>query len=83
MFEEEAMDRAVHINRLAHLGSNLGLLALWLPLGLGIVACGVGVVALSRGREVSPAASRRALIALILSAVPGSLCTLCYLAFSV
>ena len=76
------MDRAVHITHLAHLGSSFGLLLLWLPLGLGIVACGVSVAALTRGREVSPASSRRALIALILSAVPGSLCTLWYLAFS-
>ena len=59
------------------------LLLFWLPLGLGAVACGVGVVTLACSRECDPDAHRRALIALILSAVPGCLCTLWYLAFSV
>lgn len=70
------------ILQLARLGGSFSLLLLWLPLGLGVVACGVSVATLARGRKVSPAASRRALIVLILSAVPGSLCTLWYLASS-
>lgn len=55
------------------------LLLFWLPIGLGAVACGIGVVTLAWSRERSPEASRRALIALLLSVVPGCLCTLWYL----
>lgn len=57
-------------------------LLFWLPLGLGAVACSIGVITLAYGRERDPDASRRALIALILSAIPGCLCTLWYVAFS-
>jgi hypothetical protein len=55
------------------------LLLFWLPIGLGTAACGIGVVTLAWSRERSPEASRRALIALLLSVVPGCLCTLWYL----
>jgi hypothetical protein len=58
------------------------LLLFWLPIGLGAVACSVGVLTLACGRECSPEASRRALIALILGIVPGCLCALWYLAFA-
>ena len=58
------------------------LLLFWLPLGLGAVACSIGVITLACSRERDPDASRRALIALILSAIPGCLCTLWYVAFS-
>jgi predicted small integral membrane protein len=58
------------------------MLLFWLPLGLGAVACSTGVVTLACSRERDPDASRRALIALTLSAVPGCLCTLWYIAFS-
>ena len=60
----------------------VSLLLFWLPLGLGAVACSIGVITLACGREHDPDASRRALIALILSAIPGCLCTLWYVAFS-
>ncbi len=60
----------------------VNLLLFWLPLGLGAVACSIGVVTLACGRECDPDASRRALVALILSAVPGCLCTLWYAAIS-
>jgi hypothetical protein len=59
------------------------LLLFWLPLGLGGIACGAGVVTVATSRERDPDAHRRALIALVLSAIPGCLCTLWYLAFSV
>jgi hypothetical protein len=58
------------------------LLLFWLPIGLGAVACGVGVLTLACGRECAPEASRRALIALLLGIVPGCLCALWYLAFA-
>lgn len=58
-------------------------LLFWAPIGLGAVACGAGCLTLACGGERAPEASRRALIALLLSAVPGCLCTLWYLAFSV
>ena len=54
----------------------------WLPLGLGAVACGAGVVTLACSHEGDLEAYRRALIALVLSSVPGCLCTLWYIAFS-
>ena len=57
-------------------------LLFWLPLGLGAVACGTGVITLACSREGDMEAYRRAMIALILSAVPGCLCTLWYVAFS-
>jgi hypothetical protein len=60
-----------------------GLLLFWLPIGLGTLACGAGVATLACGRGRDPQAARRALIALLLSAVPGCLCTLWYLVFSV
>ncbi|MBN1812504.1 MAG: hypothetical protein JXA14_11765 [Anaerolineae bacterium] len=60
----------------------VNLLLFWLPLGLGAVACSIGVVTLACSREHDPDASRRALVALILSAIPGCLCTLWYIAFS-
>lgn len=59
------------------------LLLFWLPLGLGAVACGAGVITLAWSRERDAEASRRALIALLLSVVPGCLCTLWYLFFAV
>jgi hypothetical protein len=59
------------------------LLLFWLPVGLGAVACGVGVVTLAFGHGQAPAASRCAMIALLLSVVPGCLCTVWYLAFAV
>ena len=58
------------------------LLLLWLPIGLGAIACGAGFITLACGHEREPEASRRALIALLLSAIPGCLCTLWYLAFA-
>lgn len=58
------------------------LLLFWLPIGLGAVACIAGIATLACGREQAPAASRRALIALLLSVVPACLCTLWYLAFT-
>lgn len=63
--------------------SLVDLLLFWLPLGLGAIACGVGVITVASSRERDPDAHRRALIALILSAIPGCLCTLWYLTFSV
>lgn len=63
--------------------SLVDLLLFWLPLGLGAIACGAGVVTVATSRERDPEAHRRALIALVLSAIPGCLCTLWYLAFSV
>jgi hypothetical protein len=60
----------------------VNILLFWLPLALGAVACSAGVVTLACGRERDPDASRRALIALILSAIPGCLCTLWYVVFS-
>jgi hypothetical protein len=60
----------------------VNLLLFWMPLGLGAVACSVGVITLACSRESDPDTSRRALVALILSAVPGCLCTLWYAAFS-
>jgi len=62
--------------------SLVNMLFFWLPLGLGAVACGVGVVTLACSREGDLEAYRRAMIALILSTVPGCLCTLWYVAFS-
>jgi len=59
------------------------LLLFWLPVGLGATACGAGVVTLAWGRGRDEEASRYALIALFLSAVPGCLCTLWYFAFIV
>jgi hypothetical protein len=59
------------------------LLLFWLPIGLGAVACAAGFVTLACGRGRAPEAARRALIALLLSVVPGCLCTLWYLAFAV
>ena len=58
-------------------------LLFWLPIGLGAIACAAGFVTLACGPQHAPEASRRALIALLLSAIPGCLCTLWYLAFSV
>lgn len=58
------------------------LLLFWLPIGLGAVACGVGVATLACSHGRDPDATRRALIALILSVAPGCLCTLWYLAFT-
>jgi hypothetical protein len=57
-------------------------LLFWLPLGLGAVACGAGVITLACSRERDPESYRRAMIALILSTIPGCLCTLWYVAFS-
>ena len=57
------------------------LLLFWLPLGLGAIACTAGAATLACGRQ-GPEAHRRALIALVLSAIPGCLCTLWYVAFS-
>jgi hypothetical protein len=59
----------------------VNLLLFWLPLGLGAVACSIGVITLACSRERDPDASRRALVALTLSAIPGCLCTLWYIAF--
>jgi hypothetical protein len=56
------------------------LLLFWVPLGLGAVASGVGIVTLACSSERDLEASHRALIALILSAIPGCLCTLWYAA---
>ena len=64
-------------------GSLADLLLFWLPIGLGAISCGAGVVTLARGGGRDPEASRRALIGLILSVVPGCLCTLWVLAFAV
>lgn len=58
------------------------LLLFWLPIGLGAISCGTGVATLAWGRGQDQEASRRALMALILSIVPGCLCTLWYLAFA-
>lgn len=62
--------------------SLVNLLLFWLPLGLGAIACSIGVLTLACGREHVPEASRRALIALVLGVVPGCLCTLWYLVFA-
>jgi hypothetical protein len=59
------------------------LLLFWLPIGLGAIACGAGVATLIWGRGRDPDVSRRALIGLILSIIPGCLCTAWYLAFAV
>ncbi len=59
------------------------LLLFWLPIGLGTIACGAGVATLACGRGREPEASRRALIALVLSVAPGCLCTSWYLALMV
>jgi hypothetical protein len=56
------------------------LLLFWIPLGLGAVASGAGIVTLACSSERDLEASHRALIALILSAIPGCLCTLWYAA---
>lgn len=61
----------------------VNLLLFWLPIGLGALACSLGVLTLACGREQVPEASRRALIALVLGVAPGCLCTLWYLAFAV
>ena len=58
------------------------LLLLWMPVGLGAIACAAGVVALVWGREHAPEASRRAVIAILLGAIPGCLCTLWYMIVS-
>jgi len=59
------------------------LLLFWLPIGLGAIACGAGVVTLAWGQERDAEASRRATIALVLSIAPACLCTLWYFAFTV
>jgi hypothetical protein len=64
-------------------GSLADLLLFWLPIGLGAISCGVGVTTLAWGGGRYPEASRRALIGLILSVIPGCLCTLWILAFAV
>ena len=64
-------------------GSLADLLLFWLPIGLGAISCGVGVTTLAWGGGRDPEASRRALMGLILSVVPGCLCTLWILAFAV
>jgi hypothetical protein len=56
------------------------LLLFWIPLGLGAIASGAGIVTLAHSHERDLEASHRALIALILSAIPGCLCTLWYAA---
>jgi hypothetical protein len=56
------------------------LLLFWIPLSLGAVASGSGIITLACSRERDLEASHRALIALILSAIPGCLCTLWYAA---
>jgi hypothetical protein len=58
------------------------LLLFWIPLSLGAVACGTGIVTLACSGERDMEASHRALIALIFSAIPGCLCTLWYATFS-
>ena len=55
------------------------LLLLWVPIGLGTIACSSGILTLLSAREREPEAARRALIALILGVVPGCFCTLWYL----
>ena len=57
-------------------------LLFWLPIGLGAIACGTGVVTLAWGGGRDPVISRRALVALTLSVVPSCLCALWYLAFA-
>lgn len=56
------------------------LLLFWIPLSLGAIASSAGIVTLACSRERDLEASHRALIALILSAIPGCLCTLWYAA---
>jgi hypothetical protein len=56
------------------------LLLFWIPLSLGVIASGAGIATLACSRERDLEASHRALIALILSAIPGCLCTLWYVA---
>jgi hypothetical protein len=56
------------------------LLLFWIPLSLGAVANGAGILTLACSRERDLEASHRALIALILSAIPGFFCTLWYAA---
>lgn len=63
--------------------SSVDLLLFWLPIGLGAIAGSAGVATLAWGHRRYPAASRRALIALTLSVVPGCLCALWYLAVAV
>ncbi len=63
--------------------SLVNLLLFWLPIGLGAISCGAGVATLAWGRGQDSDASRRALIALVLSVIPSCLCTLWYLAFAV
>jgi hypothetical protein len=58
------------------------LLLFWIPLGLSVAASGAGIVTLACSHERDLETSHRALIALILSAIPGCLCTLWYIAFS-
>ncbi|HDQ71299.1 MAG TPA: hypothetical protein ENN19_04275 [Chloroflexi bacterium] len=48
-------------------------LLFWLPLGLGAIACGAGVITLACGRERCPEITHRTLIALILGIIPGCL----------
>jgi hypothetical protein len=66
-----------------HYRSPADLLLFWLPISLGALACGAGVATLAWGHMRYPAASRRALIALALSVIPGCLCALWYLAVAV
>ena len=54
------------------------LLLLWIPIGLGAVACSSGMLTLLSAREQEPEAARRAVIALILGIIPGCFCTLWY-----
>jgi hypothetical protein len=56
------------------------LVLFWVPLSLGAVASSAGIITLACSRERDLEASHRALIALILSAIPGCLCTLWYAA---
>ncbi|MDY6875002.1 MAG: hypothetical protein SWK90_02195 [Chloroflexota bacterium] len=59
------------------------MLLFWLPVGLGAIACGAGGITLAWCRERDAQVSRRALIALLLSVIPGCLCTLWYFIFIV
>jgi len=62
--------------------SVVNVLILWIPLGLGAIAGGAGVVTLAVSSGAHRDACRRALIALLLSALPGCVCTLWYLVFT-